>query len=115
MGWLYGRRAHLDMSGINRATLDVIAPLLVCVGLRQQGIRAGRPACAVGLRGGRGAGFGACWPGWSARLLRVDPRTFRAADDVQQLRQHGEHCRYRCSPSARSAWRRRWRCSPRPT
>jgi predicted permease len=29
VGWLYGRKAHPDMSGINRATLDVIAPLLV--------------------------------------------------------------------------------------
>jgi predicted permease len=29
VGWLYGRRAHPDMAGINKATLDVIAPLLV--------------------------------------------------------------------------------------
>ncbi len=28
-GWVYGRRAHPDMSGINKATLDVIAPMLV--------------------------------------------------------------------------------------
>ncbi|MEK7694943.1 MAG: AEC family transporter, partial [Pseudomonadota bacterium] len=29
IGWLYGRRAHQDMTGINRATMEVIAPLLV--------------------------------------------------------------------------------------
>lgn len=29
VGWLYGRKAHPDMAGINKATLDVIAPLLV--------------------------------------------------------------------------------------
>ncbi len=29
VGWLYGRKAHPDMSGINKATIDVIAPLLV--------------------------------------------------------------------------------------
>ena len=29
IGWLYGRRVRPDMAGINRAMLDVIAPLLV--------------------------------------------------------------------------------------
>lgn len=29
VGYLYGRKAHPDMAGINKATLDVIAPLLV--------------------------------------------------------------------------------------
>ena len=29
IGWLYGRKAHPDMSGINQSTIEVIAPLLV--------------------------------------------------------------------------------------
>ena len=29
VGWLYGRKAHPDMAGINKATIEVIAPLFV--------------------------------------------------------------------------------------
>lgn len=29
IGWMYGRKAKPDMAGINKATLDIIAPLLV--------------------------------------------------------------------------------------
>ncbi|KJK22066.1 transporter [Burkholderiaceae bacterium 16] len=75
VGWLYGRRAHPDMSGINRATLDVIAPLLVVSAfVSKEFVLADQLvllACAVAVVLGSGL---LAWLG--ARLLQVDPRTF---------------------------------------
>jgi len=75
VGWLYGRKAHPDMAGINRATLDVIAPLLVVSAfvskdfvLADQLVLLG---CAVAVVLGSGV------LAWAlARLLKADPRTF---------------------------------------
>ncbi|GAA0796571.1 AEC family transporter [Cupriavidus gilardii] len=75
VGWLYGRKAHPDMAGINRATLDVIAPLLVVSAfVSKEFVLADQVAllaCAVGVVLGSGLlALGA------ARLMGADPRTF---------------------------------------
>lgn len=75
VGWLYGRKAHPDMAGINRATLDVIAPLLVVSAfVSKEFVLADQLAllaCAVGVVLGSGLlALGA------ARLMGADPRTF---------------------------------------
>ena len=75
VGWLYGRKAHPDMAGIKRATLDVIAPLLVVSAfVSKEFVLADQLAllaCAVGVVLGSGLlALGA------ARLMGADPRTF---------------------------------------
>lgn len=75
VGWLYGRKAHPDMAGINRATLEVIAPLLVVSAfVSKDFVLADQLAllgCAVGVVLGSGVlALGV------ARLLGADPRTF---------------------------------------
>ncbi|RLK46010.1 AEC family transporter [Cupriavidus plantarum] len=75
IGWIYGRRAHPDMTGINRATLDVIAPLLVVSAfISKDFVLADQLvllACAVAVVLGSGV-----LAYVAARLLRADPRTF---------------------------------------
>lgn len=75
VGWIYGRRAHPDMTGINRATLDVIAPLLVVSAfISKEFVLADHLvllACAAAVV--LGSGLLALV---AARLLRADPRTF---------------------------------------
>ena len=71
VGWLYGRKAHPDMAGINRATLDVIAPLLVVSAfVSKEFVLADQLvllACAVAVVLGSGV------LAWAvARLLKVD-------------------------------------------
>ncbi len=75
VGWLYGRKAHPDMAGINRATQDVLAPLLVVSAfVSKEFVLADQLAllaCAVGVVLGSGLlALGA------ARLMGADPRTF---------------------------------------
>lgn len=75
IGWLYGRKAHPDMAGINKATLEVIAPLLVVssfiskdfVLLEQWGLLLAGVAVVLG------SGLIA-WP--IARMAKMDPKTF---------------------------------------
>lgn len=75
IGWLYGRKAHPDMAGINKATLEVIAPLLVVssfiskdfVLLDQWGLLLAGVAIVLG------SGLIA-WP--IAKLAGLDPKTF---------------------------------------
>ena len=75
VGWLYGRKAHPDMAGINRATLDVIAPLLVVSAFVSKDFVLADQlvllACAIAVVIGSGV---LAWI--AARALRVDPRTF---------------------------------------
>ncbi|CAG9169077.1 AEC family transporter [Cupriavidus pampae] len=75
IGWIYGRRAHPDMTGINRATLDVIAPLLVVSAfISKDFVLADQLvllACAVAVVLGSGV---LAWV--AARMLGADPRTF---------------------------------------
>ncbi len=75
VGWLYGRKAHPDMAGINRATLDVIAPLLVVSAFVSKDFVLADQfvllACAIAVVLGSGV---LAWV--VARALRVDPRTF---------------------------------------
>lgn len=75
VGWIYGRKAHPDMTGINRATLDVIAPLLVVSAfVSKDFVLADQLAllgCAVAVVLGSGL------LAWGiARAIGADPRTF---------------------------------------
>lgn len=75
IGWLYGRRKRPDMTGINQAILDVIAPLLVVSAfiskdfnlIEQWSLLLAGVAVVVG------SGLLA-WP--IARLAGIDPKTF---------------------------------------
>jgi len=75
VGWLYGRKAHPDMAGINKATIEVIAPLLVISAfvskdfelLEQWGLLLSGVAIVLG------SGLLA-WP--IAKLAGMDPKTF---------------------------------------
>ncbi|MBV8158417.1 MAG: AEC family transporter, partial [Dyella sp.] len=75
IGWLYGRRAHPDMTGINRATLEVIAPLLVVSAfISKDFVLADQLvllACAVAVVIGSGLLALAV-----ARMIGAKPRTF---------------------------------------
>lgn len=75
IGWLYGRKAHPDMAGINRATLEVIAPLLVVSAFASKDFVLADQlvllACAVAVVLGSGV---LAW--LVARALNADPRTF---------------------------------------
>jgi len=75
IGWLYGRKAHPDMAGINRATLEVIAPLLVVSAFASKDFVLADQlvllACAVVIVLGSGV---LAWV--VARALGADPRTF---------------------------------------
>jgi malate permease and related proteins len=75
VGWLYARRAHPDMSGINRAIMEVIAPLLVVSSFVGKDFElVGQWRLLVGglaVIGGSGL---LAWP--IARLAGVDRRTF---------------------------------------
>ncbi|MGY8523926.1 AEC family transporter [Paracidovorax citrulli] len=75
IGWWYGRRAQPDMTGINRATLEVIAPLLVVSAFVSKDFVLADQlpllACAVAVVLGSGLLAYA-----AARWMRVDPRTF---------------------------------------
>jgi len=75
VGWLYGRKAHPDMAGINRATLEVIAPLLVVSAFASKDFVLADQlvllACAVVIVLGSGV---LAWV--VARALGADPRTF---------------------------------------
>ena len=75
IGWLYGRKAHPDMSGINQSTIEVIAPLLVISAfvskdfdlIDQWGLLLSGVAIVLG------SGLLA-WP--IAKLAGMDPKTF---------------------------------------
>ena len=75
VGWLYGRKAHPDMAGINRSTIEVIAPLLVISAfvskdfdlIDQWGLLLSGVAIVLG------SGLLA-WP--IAKLAGMDPKTF---------------------------------------
>src|SRR5262245_8869878 len=75
IGWIYGRRAHPDMTGINRAMLEVIAPLLVVSAfISKEFVLADHLvllACAAAVVLGSGV-----LALIAAKLLRADPRTF---------------------------------------
>ena len=73
-GWVYGRRAHPDMSGINKATLDVIAPMLVVSAFVSKDFELLEQwnllLCGVAIVLGSGI---LAWP--IARLSGMDPKT----------------------------------------
>jgi predicted permease len=75
VGWLYGRKAHPDMSGINRATLDVIAPLLVVSAFVSKDFELldqwNLLLCGVAVVLGSGI---LAWP--IAKISGIDPKTF---------------------------------------
>ncbi|AOZ00437.1 transporter [Cupriavidus sp. USMAHM13] len=75
IGWLYGRRVRPDMTGINRAMLDVIAPLLVVSAFVSKDFvladQYALLACAVAVVLGSGL---LAWG--AARVMGVDARTF---------------------------------------
>ncbi|CAG9178425.1 AEC family transporter [Cupriavidus respiraculi] len=75
VGWLYGRKAHPDMAGINRATLDVIAPLLVVSAFVSKDFALGDHLALLGCAVAVVLGSGVL--AWGvARMLGVDARTF---------------------------------------
>lgn len=75
IGWIYGRRAHPDMAGINKAMLEVIAPLLVVSAfISKDFVLADHLvllACAVAVVIGSGI---LAWV--VARMSGANPRTF---------------------------------------
>ena len=74
-GWLYGRKAHPDMSGINKATLDVIAPMLVMSAFVSKDFELldqwNLLLCGVAIVVGSGI---LAWP--IAKISGMDPKTF---------------------------------------
>jgi predicted permease len=92
LGWWYGRRAKPDMGWVNRISMNVLAPALIFSALASKefdvyengrlilgsiGIVLGSGLLAVAGRQVAQSGF----------------PDLRAADDVQQLRQHGPAAR----------------------
>ena len=75
VGYLYGRKAHPDMAGINKATLDVIAPLLVVSAFVSKDFvlidQWSLLLCGVGIVVGSGI---LAWP--IAKISGMDPKTF---------------------------------------
>ena len=88
LGWLYGRKVRPDMSMVNRISMNVLAPALIFSALSSKSFDLWDNRLlmlgSVGVVLGSGL---LAWP--FAKLLHEDHRTLRAADDVQQLRQHG--------------------------
>lgn len=75
VGYLYGRKAHPDMAGINKATLDVIAPLLVVSAFVSKDFvlidQWSLLLCGVAIVVGSGI---LAWP--IAKISGMDPKTF---------------------------------------
>jgi predicted permease len=75
VGWLYGRKTHPDMSGINKATIDVIAPLLVTSAFISRDFELlehwNLLLCGVAIVVGSGI---LAWP--IAKISGMDPKTF---------------------------------------
>ena len=88
LGWLYARRVKPDMTWVNRISMNVLAPALIFSALASKDFDVAREPAADRRQHRRRARL---------RTARVAVRAadargradVRAADDVQQLRQHG--------------------------
>ena len=92
LGYVYARRAKPDMTWVNRINVNVLAPALIFSALVEQGFRPRREQGPDSRQHRRRARLGAARVAVREAAARR-PAHVRAADDVQQLRQHGPAAR----------------------
>ncbi len=92
LGWLYARRAKPDMGWVNRISMNVLAPALIFSALASKDFDV--VANRLLILGSIGVVLGSGLHRLAVREAAArGPPDLRAADDVQQLRQHGPAAR----------------------
>jgi malate permease and related proteins len=87
LGYIYALRQKPDMTWVNRINVNVLAPALIFTALASKDFDLATHA--VLILGAIGVVAGSGLLAWPFVKLLYEPTHVRAADDVQQLRQHG--------------------------